>query len=121
MANAYLEKIEKAFNVGFNDGLRVGAQSYVDCMAKVLNEHGWGYDRIIDLTNEIQATRSEFSPMIDVRKPDCDYYRERIDRALKQIIGKRDGFLSFHERYPELAEAKTGIKNKMVERIKNGK
>ena len=117
--NNLVLNVENAYNTGFNDGLRIGAQSSVDLFCKVLNEHGYGYDRIMELIDEFYATRSEFAPMLDVRKDDCDYYRERIDRALQQIMGKREGFLPFEERYPELADAKSGVSKKMLERLKS--
>lgn len=79
-------------------------QFMIDTLQITLREElGWGYDRIMRLTNQWEDRRREYSPAIDPKDKMSDVKQEHMQRAFKDICANKkiDPF-PFNERYPYL-------------------
>lgn len=89
----------------FDIGLSVGRQQTIDFVQIALRmKHGMGEKRLWELLQEIKSLYDEFWPAFDVRHPECDFYRERLDRALKEGCGKEHPLVPFRERYEHMKQ-----------------
>ena len=105
--NAYLQKRELERRVWIETAQRTTEQFLADTLQITLHQkREWGYDRIIELCKDWQETIKEYSPCTNASDPECDVYREHMDRVLRQIIGKKQEFTPWEERYPELRKVK---------------
>ena len=69
----------------------------------IRDEFGWGYDRIMRLTDKWHDVRKEYHPAIDPRDSMCDVKQEHMQRAFKDICAsKKLDPIPFKERYPYL-------------------
>ena len=97
----------------FEAGLYIGRQQSIDMMQLVLqSKHGFAEKRMWELLMEMKELIEEFDPAFDTKHPECDYYRERLDRALSQNCGKDHPLIPFDERYEYLKKVNYGRKKK---------
>ena len=82
---------------------RVTQQYMMDTLQLTMHsEYGWGHDRLMDLCAKWRKTISEYAPSQNARDPECDVYREHMDRALVQIMRNKGELIPWDKRYPEL-------------------
>lgn len=81
-------------------------QFMVDTLQIALREDkGWGFDRIMELTDLWEKRRKEYSPAIDPRHKMCDVKQEHMQRVFRDICAsKKIEPMSFKERYPYLKD-----------------
>ena len=79
-------------------------QYMIDTLQITLREqYGWGYDRIMKLTEVWRATRDHYKPAVEPRNPMADVMQEHMQRAFKDICAyKKIEPISFAQRYPFL-------------------
>ena len=79
-------------------------QFMIDTLQIALREDfGWGFDRIMKLTNAWENRRREYTPAIDPRHVMCDVAQEHMQRVFEDICAyKQMKPHSFKERYPYL-------------------
>lgn len=65
-------------------------------------ECGWGFDRIMALTEQWKKIRREYKAALNCRDPECDVMQEHMDRVLVEIINGRMQLIPFQERYPNV-------------------
>lgn len=107
----FAEKISKERQVVFDIGVQFGRQQSIDMMQLALqNKHGFGEKRIWELLMEMKELIEEFDPAFDTKNPECDYYRELLDRALAQNCGKEHPLIPFDERYEYIKKINYGGK-----------
>ena len=103
MKNAYLQKRELERRIWVEAAQRSTEQFLADTLQMTMHQqYGWGYDRIVELCDKWQETIKEYSPCTNSSDPECDVYREHMDRVLTQIIKGRQELVPWEERYPEL-------------------
>lgn len=107
-----VERMAAEKQAAFDVGLSVGRQQTVDFIQLALQKRGYGEKRIWEILMDMKALYDEFWPAFDVKNPECDYYREQLDRALSQNCGKEHPLVPFKERYEYLKEVKYGRKPK---------
>ena len=84
-------------------------QYAVDTLQMALHQtEGWGYDRIMRLTEAWQQTQKEYTPALNSNDPAADVMQEHMDRVLAQIIGGKQELRPFQERYHELRKVTYG-------------
>ena len=82
-------------------------QFMVDTLQIALHkDFGWGYDRQLQLLEAWRKRREEYRPALDPKDPEADVAQEHMDTAIRQIIGGRQEFYPFYERYPDLKKIK---------------
>lgn len=69
-------------------------------------DFGWGNDRQLQLLEAWRKRREEYRPALDPKNPEADVAQEHMDTAIRQIIGGRQEFYPFYERYPDLKKIK---------------
>ena len=84
-------------------GIRFGEQRTLDLMEIALHRKGWGYERINALLDLMRELDSYYAPAWETRM-ESDVFQERLDNELKSIVGDRQEFISFPERYPEVKQ-----------------
>ena len=79
-------------------------QFMIDTLQMTLrNELGWGYDRIMRITDAWEVMRKEYHPAIEPRDAMCDVKQEHMQRVFKDICAsKRINPIPFKDRYPYL-------------------
>lgn len=80
---------------------RITRQFDTDAMQIALHRSGWGYDKIMRLTELVQQVRQEYSPAFQRKNPEADVYQHHMDQELKEI-SKKVPIIPFSNRYPEL-------------------
>ena len=84
-------------------GIRIGVQYAIDTLNISLNESaGWGFDRQMALMEVWRQNRQYYADALDVKKPECDVYREKLNRGLSTVIKGHMELIPFRERYPDL-------------------
>lgn len=107
--NAYLQKRDLERRIWVEAAQRSTEQFLADTLQITLHQkREWGYDRIMALCNDWKATIEEYSPCTNSRDPECDVYREHMDRVLAQIINGKQELVPWEERYPELSKVRYG-------------
>ena len=69
---------------------------------------GWGYDRIMRLTEAWAEVRKEYRPALDYKDPAADVCQEHMDRVLKEIIRDKAELIPHAERYKDLKKVTYG-------------
>ena len=88
---------------------RLISQYMIDTLQMTLHQtEGWGYDRIMRLTEAWQQTQREYTPALNSNDPAADVMQEHMDRVMAQIIGGKQELLPFAERYHELRKVTYG-------------
>ena len=68
---------------------------------------GWGFDRIMALTNAWEKRRREYSPAIDPRHKMCDVEQEHMQDVFRDICAiKKMEPMTIKERYPYLKDVR---------------
>ena len=99
-----VERMAAEKQAAFDVGLSVGRQQTVDFIQLALQKRGYGEKRIWEILMDMKALYDEFWPAFEVRHPECDYYRELLDRCLGQNCGKEHPLVPFKERYEYLRD-----------------
>ena len=108
-----VERMAAEKQAAFDIGLRIGRQQSIDFMQLALqNKQGFGEKRMWELLMEMKDLYDEFWPAFDVKHPECDVFREHLDRALAQNCGKEHPLIPFAERYEDLKQVSYGRKKK---------
>lgn len=109
----YAQKMQIERQTVFDIGMSVGRQQTIDMLQIALRkEHGWGEKRIYELLMEMKRLIDYFWPAFDVKDPECDYYRELLDRAISENCGKEHPLIPFDDRYEYLKKVNYGGKKK---------
>lgn len=88
---------------------RLISQYMIDTLQMTLHQtEGWGYDRIMRLTEAWQQTQREYTPALNSNDPAADVMQEHMDRVMAQIISGRQELIPFASRYPGLQKIKYG-------------
>lgn len=105
--NAYLKKREAERIAWIEAAQRSTEQFLCDTLQITLHQQlGWGYDRITSLCKKWNETITEYSPCTNASDPECDVYREHMDRVLYQIINGKQELIPWNDRYPELKKVR---------------
>ena len=82
---------------------RLISQYMIDTLQMTLHQtEGWGYDRIMRLTEAWQQTQKEYMPALNSNDPAADVMQEHMDRVMAQIGCDKQALRPFPERYHEL-------------------
>lgn len=112
--NAFLEKQRKMEDAIFSAGIRCGIQYNNDCYHIVLNDpdvmgrNTFGAKRLEEIHRAVEAMSDYFEPALNTRNPECDVFRDRMDRRLRRIW--KDRLCPFEERLHELKKCSYGRK-----------
>ena len=107
--SAYLQRREAELDATFNAGAAMAMQFAMDTLQMALHQtEGWGYDRIMRLTEAWQQMRDEYMPVLNSKDPSADVMQEHMDRVMAQIISGRQDLMPFPERYNELRKVTYG-------------
>lgn len=88
---------------------RIISQYMIDTLQMTLHQtEGWGYDRIMRLTEAWQQTQREYTPALNSNDPAADVMQEHMDRVMAQIISGKQELRPFPERYHELRKVTYG-------------
>lgn len=88
---------------------RLTSQYMIDTLQMTLHQtEGWGYDRIMRLTEAWVQTQREYTPALNSNDPAADVMQEHMDRVMTQIISGRQDLKPFPERYHELRKVTYG-------------
>ena len=69
---------------------------------------GWGYDRIMRITQAWLETQREYKPALNCKDPEADVRQEHMDRVLAQIINGKAKLIPFPDRYKDLKKVRYG-------------
>lgn len=88
---------------------RLISQYMIDTLQMTLHQtEGWGYERIMRLTEAWQQTQKEYTPALNSNDPAADVCQEHMDRILAEIIRDRMTLIPFPDRYHELRKVTYG-------------
>lgn len=87
---------------------RVTRQLMVDTLQVTLHDFGWGYDRILRITQAWAEAYNHYHDTMDVKNPEADVLREHLDRELYDILKDKQDLIPFEERYPDIKEITYG-------------
>ena len=88
---------------------RLTSQYMTDTLQMALHQtEGWGYERIMRLTEAWQQTQKEYTPALNSNDPAADVCQEHMDRILAEIIRDRMTLIPFPDRYPNAKKIKYG-------------
>ena len=105
----YLQRRDAELNAAFNAGAAVAAQFAMDTLQMTMHQQeGWGYDRIMRITQAWLETQREYKPALNCKDPEADVRQEHMDRVLAQIINGKAELIPFPDRYPDLKKIKYG-------------
>ena len=111
--NAFLDRQRKLEDAIFNAGLRCGIQYNNDIYHIILNDPDimgkdvFGAGRLEKIHNAAQALSDYYEPVLDSRDPECDVFRDHMDRRLRKIW--KDRLVPFEKRMDGAgAHAKSG-------------
>ena len=105
--NAYLQKREFEKRCWIETAQRSTEQFLADTLQITLHQRRcWGYDKIVELCADWKEIIKEYSPCTDSSDPECDVWREHMDRVLIQIIKGHQELIPFESRYPELRKVR---------------
>ena len=109
----FAQKIAFEKQTAFDIGQRIGRQQTIDLLQLALqSKHGFGEKRLWELLMEMKDLFEQFHPAFDIKHPECDVYREHLDRALSQNCGKEHSLVPFAERYEDLKQVSYGRKKR---------
>ena len=106
MPNSYLAEKKRREEELLLVGMRIGEQFAIDMMQVALHRKkwGWGYQRVRELMNDIQAAGYEYE---DILYPcmEQDIKQERLDRELRDLVKDNQEFIPCIERYKDVRQA----------------
>lgn len=107
--SGYLQRREAELDATFNAGAAMAMQFAMDTLQMALHQtEGWGYDRIMRLTEAWAEVRKEYRPALDYKNPAADVCQEHMDRVLKEIIRDKAELIPHAERYKDLKKVTYG-------------
>lgn len=112
--NAFLERQRKNEDAIFNAGIRVGIQYNNDIYHIILNDPDimgkdvFGEKRLEKVHLAAQELSDYYESALDIKDPECDVFRDRMDRRLRKIW--KDRLVPFERRYDELKAVRYGKK-----------
>lgn len=107
MKNNYILRRNEVLQRAVNEGKNHGEQWTIDLVEVVLHrDFGWGYDRIKRLIDAVSEADAYYYPALDRSNPEQPIYQERLDNVLREIVGERQEFYPFKERYQLITEAR---------------
>ena len=107
--SGYLQRRDAELNAAFNAGAAVAAQFAMDTLQMTMHQQeGWGYDRIMRITQAWLETQREYKPALNCKNPAADVCQEHMDRVLKEIIRDKAELITFPDRYKELKKVTYG-------------
>ena len=78
-------------------------QFMIDTLQITMRKRGWGYDRIMGLTEDWKETRDELREAIEPNHKECDVKQEEMQRWFEDICRrKKIKPLEMYDRYPFL-------------------
>lgn len=98
MGNAYLDRQKAKQDIMIRAAQEMMMQYDADIFAVLLHRRGYGAERMTALNKEFQEMHAKFLIAFDPKEPEADYYRELLDRELRDIYG--DKMEPFEKRYP---------------------
>lgn len=107
--SGYLQRREAELDATFYAGAAMAMQFAMDTLQMALHQtEGWGYDRIMRITQAWLETQREYKPALNCKNPEADVRQEHMDRVLAQIINGKAELIPFPDRYPDLKKIKYG-------------
>ena len=107
--SGYLQRWENETNRLLQATIVITSQYDIDTLQIAIHQsEGWGYDRIMRLTEAWAEVRKEYRPALDYKNPAADVMQEHMDRVMAQIISGRQDLMPFPERYNELRKVTYG-------------
>lgn len=107
--SAYLQRRNAELDAAFNAGAAMALQFATDTLQITIHQKdGWGFDRIMRLTEAWAEVRKEYRPALDYKNPAADVCQEHMDRVMAQIIRGKQELIPFAERYLELKKVTYG-------------
>ena len=104
--SGFLKRQEQQKEDLLQKGQGIIIQYMVDTLQMTLREeYGWGYDRIMKLTEKWRDTRLEHKEALEPYKAMSDVKREHMQRVFRDICAyKKIEPISFEDRYPFLTK-----------------
>ena len=94
-------------------GQGIVIQFMIDTLQITMRKRGWGYDRIMELTEDWKETRDELREAIEPNHKECDVKQEKMQRWFEDICAnKKLQPIPFYERYPFLKRVRYDRKYK---------
>lgn len=112
--NGFLDRQRKMEDAIFSAGIRCGIQYNNDIYHMVLNDPDimgkdvFGAKRLEKVHKATEAMSEYYEPALNTRNPECDVFRERMDRKLRKIW--KDRLIPFERRLGELKKCHYGKK-----------
>lgn len=107
--SGYLQRRNAELDAVFWAGATMAAQFAVDTLQMTMHQQeGWGYDRIMRITQAWLETQREYKPALNCKDPAADVCQEHMDRVLAEIIRDRMTLIPFPDRYPNAKKIKYG-------------
>lgn len=107
--SGYLQRREAELDATFNAGAAMAMQFAMDTLQMALHQtEGWGYDRIMRITQAWLETQREYKPALNCKDPASDVCQEHMDRVLAEIISGKAELIRFPDRYPNAKKIKYG-------------
>lgn len=105
--NPFLTQLENKYQAKMDAACIMTEQFMIDMLQITIHvTEGWGYKRIKRLTEAWMDMCKEFKTCLDSDNPEADYYQEKLDRVLKEVVNDKQEFYSYKERYKYQPEIK---------------
>lgn len=105
--NAYLDRQKIALGQMSIMAHEVATQYYTDVLVLTLNDpevmgsNAMGEGRIRKVLAAVEERHNRYFDAL-LRGPETDYYRDKLDEALRQVV--KTDFTDFEHRYPQLRQ-----------------
>ena len=107
--SGYLQRWENETNRLLQATMVITSQYDIDTLQIAIHQsEGWGYDRIMRLTEAWAEVRKEYRPALDYKNPAADVCQGHMDRVLKEIIRDKAELIPHAERYKDLKKVTYG-------------
>ena len=107
--SGYLQRWENETNRLLQATMVITSQYDIDTLQIAIHQtEGWGYDRIMRLTEAWAEVRKEYRPALDYKNPAADVCQELMDRVLKEIIRDKAELILHAERFKDLKKVTYG-------------
>lgn len=107
--SGYLQRWENETNRLLQATMVITSQYDIDTLQIAIHQtEGWGYVRIMRLTEAWAEVRKEYRPAPDYKNPAADVCQEHMDRVLKEIIRDKAELIPHAERYKDLKKVTYG-------------
>lgn len=112
--SGFLKKQEQQNEDMLQKWQKITIQYMVDTLQMTLRtEYGWGYDRIMKLTEKWRDVRVEYKEVLEPHKAMSDVKQEHMQRVFRDLCAnKKIEPFTFEERYPYLKKIRYDKKYK---------